>query len=432
MYEVSLPTFLAIVIPQFALIFTIQSQALYHRLNLVHLVAMVILATCCSALFGTIGEIIFAFLYCLFLVISRHTGCTFLFALMWEFYLIIENLIALITQVITHIVFINFDLATGLLAIVFNTLIILSVIFGRRFFEPQFSNVLESLGSDTLFGRAFVFYSGIICSCLYLIQYVYEQMNIAIRARWFTTGIFMVFMVINLISLYFIKRTIKISVENQMLHAAEKAKQQYYEDLETQQDHTEKILHDYKNILGALQISLDDNDSLATRSDVKSVLQQAQASLNTVHPNGSALASVMTISLRSLIYLKWTQASTKKILLNIQSSGKINITNQSLLMASIRASGILIDNAIEATPSGGQIDLLLTQANSDFSITIINTVPPEFNVSDLNKPGYTSKGEGHGHGMSNLQEIIRSHHEINLIKQVLGTKLKITLIIEVA
>ncbi|WP_462399243.1 GHKL domain-containing protein [Lacticaseibacillus pantheris] len=268
--------------------------------------------------------------------------------------------------------------------------------------------------------------------CVYIIEYVFEKMNLALTADWFVTGIFVFMVIINFGSLYFLYHDIKINVENKLLRSSEQAKQQYYADLELQQTHTRKVLHDYKNVLAALQLSLDKDAPAEATMQTRQVIESAQATLNDIQPNNSALSMITTLPLRSLLYLKWTEASNKGVRLNIQSDGTVTISNNTDLLDVLRVVGILVDNAVEAATGGEEADVLLTQSASELAITVVNTVSANFTLSNLSQSGYTTKGEGHGNGLDNLRNVLRHNAHLKLMRRVTGMKLSITLVVEVA
>ncbi len=432
MYEVSVATFLVSIIPLYGIVFLLQSRVLYGRVCFPYLIFFVLGVTVVSALFSTFGEIIFGVLYSLYLLVFKPRVGLVSFVLLWEAYLFVNNIVATFIGIVRNAIPQRFDLITFLGCLIINVCIIGGLIFCVHRFSRSMGQLVHVINTDSPARNAFVFYSSAICLCVYIIEYVFEKMNLALTADWFVTGIFVFMVIINFGSLYFLYHDIKINVENKLLRSSEQAKQQYYADLELQQTHTRKVLHDYKNVLAALQLSLDKDAPAEATMQTRQVIESAQATLNDIQPNNSALSMITTLPLRSLLYLKWTEASNKGVRLNIQSDGTVTISNNTDLLDVLRVVGILVDNAVEAATGGEEADVLLTQSASELAITVVNTVSANFTLSNLSQSGYTTKGEGHGNGLDNLRNVLRHNAHLKLMRRVTGMKLSITLVVEVA
>lgn len=432
MYEVSVATFIVSVVPLYVVVFILQSKALYGRVRLIYLLFFVVIATLISAFFVTVGEILFGLFYSLYLSVFKSRANLVSFVLLWEAYLFVKNVEATFIGIIRSVTLINFDVITFLVGLLIDCLIVGVLLVLTRKFGRRIGQLVQVINTDSPARNAFVFLSSAICVCLYIVEYVFERMDLALVADWFVTGIFVFLVVINFGTLYFLNHDVKVSVENRLLRASEQAKQQYYADLELQQTHTRKILHDYKNVLAALQLSLDNDAPAEATVQTRQVIESAQATLNDIQPNNSALSMITTLPLRSLLYLKWTEASNKGVRLNIQSDGTVTISNNTDLLDVLRVVGILVDNAVEATAKGGDADVLLTQSASELAISVVNTVSANFTLADLSQSGFTTKGEGHGNGLDNLRNVLRHNAHLKLMKRVTGMKLSITLVIEVA
>jgi two-component system sensor histidine kinase AgrC len=72
-----------------------------------------------------------------------------------------------------------------------------------------------------------------------------------------TLGILFLLIASNLATFFFLNHALQARNQVKLLQAAETARTKYYADLEAQQVHTQKILHDYKNVLASLELSLE-------------------------------------------------------------------------------------------------------------------------------------------------------------------------------
>lgn len=431
MTDVSISTYLIEVIPQFIIIFTIQSIISSGRIKWPYVLTTVCLAGVCSLLFGTIGEMVFGILMYCFLRYRQQRSSAVSFVLLWDFYMILINLIALLTKPVANINANYFNLVIDASSLIIDFALVMVLIFKFGLHWKRIKTFLHLLDSDMRISQIFTAYSLVVFICLYVIELASELIDLPNSFQWLVFGIFLALLLVNTGALYFLYDAVTARSDNKLLQAAAKAKEQYYADIELQQAHTSKVLHDYKNVLGALQLSLDQDVPTKSISQTHQLITDAQATLTQIQPNNAALTTITTLSLRSLLYLKWTQAHSHDIWLNIQTSGPIAIANNTDLMDSLRIVGILLDNAIEATATQGIIDILLVPATDELTITVINTVPADFKLARLNQIGYTTKGDNHGNGLANIRELTRTNHHLHMIKQLIDRKLSITLSIEV-
>ena len=73
----------------------------------------------------------------------------------------------------------------------------------------------------------------------------------------------------------------------------------------------------------------------------------------------------------------------------------------------LRGLGILIDNAIEAVPGkDGKIRLVMLQEEKELYIAVVNNYDAAPDLNALSQKGYTTKGNGHGTGLSSYRKII--------------------------
>lgn len=132
------------------------------------------------------------------------------------------------------------------------------------------------------------------------------------------------------------------------------------------------------------------------------------------------LTAVESVPIKSLIYLKWTEASDKGIEMLIRTDSIIHEIPNNLGLTVIRVIGILIDNAIEETQklNEKQFEVLLQQSSSrGLELTVVNQVGDGFDLSQLNGSGFTTKGNEHGQGMAIINELIQKNSDLNIRKR---------------
>lgn len=431
MIDVTPPTYLLEVVPQFAMIFIVQAELLFGHIQWRYAVKWWLLAILFSLGFSSAGELVFAAIYILSLLKRHESPLIISFLLLVDGYIFYRNFVTLPRFIKLPLSTPQLEIADGISTILINAVVITAILYAVHHFNRQLQALKQTLYTDSASRRVFIGYSLLTCASLYTADAIADLMAVTFDFQALTLGILLLLIAGNLATFFFLNHALQAHNQVKLLQAAETARTKYYADLEAQQAHTQKILHDYKNVLASLELSLEPSVGSDT-TQTRQVLAQAQHTLNEIQPNRSALSAVVTLPLRSLLYLKWTQAANRQIKLNLQTSGTINVQNNEDLLDALRIIGILLDNAIEATAVHGEVDALLVESPQALAITVINSVPQDFELTHLGQSGYTTKGVGHSQGWANIRTLTHQNHHLNMMKRVIRGKLSITLVIEVA
>ncbi|QVI34210.1 GHKL domain-containing protein [Lacticaseibacillus chiayiensis] len=278
--------------------------------------------------------------------------------------------------------------------------------------------------------KSIILYTGATCVSLYCFEAISNLVNIDVMLDLLLLGIYTLSVIINLYSLFLILKSFSYYVELTWIKRAEASQRAYYTTLSQQQKNTNKLLHDYKNLLASLQLSLQQS-SAAISPDTQAILSRAQASLNQAELGKSSFTSIKSDPLKSLLYLKWAESMNHNVIMNVQTEGVIHPLESALGFAIIRALGILIDNALEETVriKHHRFDVTLIALKQGLEVSVMNDVGSDFNPTDLEKKDFTTKGDGHGNGLSIINELMQQNKNILIRKSVINQQLKITLFI---
>lgn len=143
--------------------------------------------------------------------------------------------------------------------------------------------------------------------------------------------------------------------------------------------------------------------------------------------------------LRGLIYYKILTMKENKIESNLDVDRSLNDldfdnipvkTNQELC----KIVGVFLDNSIQAVSKLKQkvIDIYLKYENDELYIKVSNNYSGVIELDKIDNSGYTTKGKGHGYGLSLVKGIIKenenfkNHREINgkMFSQIIRLKVK--------
>lgn len=406
------------------------SYIFFGLIRPLHVASWSIIGTSLSLFLSTYGEIGFCLIYAWY--ISRTNASSDKF---WVFIFMQVNLIIITIQTCIIRIFAAAGtkqltlISVGTTLILTSTLaaIVISLLVKKR---SQLDQLRTLIKEQNHLQKSIIIYTGATCVSLYCFEAISNLVNIGIMLDLLILGIFTLSVIINLYSLFLILKSFSYYVELTWIKRAEASQRAYYTTLSQQQKNTNKLLHDYKNLLASLQLSLQQS-SAAISPDTQAILSRAQASLNQAELGKSSFTSIKSDPLRSLLYLKWAESMNHNVIMNVQTEGIIHPLESSLGFAIIRALGILIDNALEETVriKHHRFNVTLIALEQGLEVSVMNDVGSDFNLANLEKKDFTTKGDGHGNGLSIINELMQQNKNILIKKSVINQQLKITLFI---
>ena len=147
--------------------------------------------------------------------------------------------------------------------------------------------------------------------------------------------------------------------------------------LEELQQEIRAFRHDFTNLFSGLTLQAQEGDLAGIQDFMKRTSSYFDEKL------GSEIAGVLE-ALRPV-------------------NGQLSMDTDDLL----RALGILLDNAIEAVPKWeGQVRVVLLQEEKELYLAVANNYEQAPDLSALAKKGYTTKGSGHGTGLTSYRRIV--------------------------
>ena len=130
--------------------------------------------------------------------------------------------------------------------------------------------------------------------------------------------------------------------------------------------------------------------------------------------------------LRYLIYYKLSKAENNN--LNIVVDVSKDLTKYENDILSIKESNILLDivgelfdNAIYASKESKdkEINIIINEEDNNIKFILSNTYKGKIDLSLINKNGYTTKGNGHGVGLYDIDKIIKKYDIFNIKYEII-------------
>ena len=177
--------------------------------------------------------------------------------------------------------------------------------------------------------------------------------------------------------------------------------------LEELQQEIHAFRHDFTNLFSGLTLQAQEGDLQSIQDFMRRTSSYFDEKLGAEITQMDGLNNIRFYPLRSLLatkLAKMRQNHIKGVLEAMEPvTGHLRMDTDDLL----RALGILLDNAIEAVPAwNGQVQVVLLQEGKELYLAVANNYETAPDLSALTRKGYTTKGAGHGTGLSSYRRIV--------------------------
>ena len=177
--------------------------------------------------------------------------------------------------------------------------------------------------------------------------------------------------------------------------------------LEELQQEIRAFRHDFTNLFSGLTLQAQEGDLAGIQDFMKRTSSYFDEKLGNEIAQMDGLNNIQLYPLRSLLaskLAKMRQMRIKGVLEALKPiDSRLGMDTDDLL----RALGILLDNAIEAVPKEkGQVRVVLLQEEKELYLAVANNYEKAPDLSSLTKKGYTTKGSGHGTGLTSYRHIV--------------------------
>ena len=213
------------------------------------------------------------------------------------------------------------------------------------------------------------------------------------------------------IMLLYINATSKEKLEQEVV--AQKDRQlkelsNYSHHVESLYSEIRSFRHDYLNILTSLKLGIENQDLHAIQRIYEDVLKESGKSFYDKKFDIARLSNIKNDAVKSVLSAKLLEAQNKGIDISVEVEDSIDDFHIEILDF-ITILSILCDNAIEASQKAKHSNLSVALIKSEKTLMLVveNTTEVEkVDVTHLFERGISTKGEGRGLGLYNVQQIM--------------------------
>ena len=219
------------------------------------------------------------------------------------------------------------------------------------------------------------------------------------------------YIILFFIMLLYVNATSKEKLEQEIV--AQKDRQlkelsNYSHHVESLYSEIRSFRHDYLNILTSLKLGIENQDLPAIQRIYEDVLEESGKSFYDKKFDIARLSNIKNDAVKSVLSAKLLEAQNKGIDISVEVEEPID-DFQIEILDFITVLSILCDNAIEASQKAQQKKLSVALIKSERALILVmeNTTEAEkVDVTHLFERGVSTKGEGRGLGLYNVQQIM--------------------------
>lgn len=209
---------------------------------------------------------------------------------------------------------------------------------------------------------------------------------------------------------------VKMQVEN-------KALLNNLEEYEKMLDYQRVANHENKNQLLIVRSLLKENENSDALNYVNEVLDDKKDDNDVLFGRAKKIPSG---GLQGIVYQKMLVMNDKNIkpILDVSNSVKkfkLENLDTKLNYDICRIVGVFLDNSIEETEKLDEREIMLSmyEQNNDLVIEISNKFKNVPDLERLEEKGYSTKGKGHGYGLSLVNDIVNNNIKLLMKKELL-------------
>lgn len=243
--------------------------------------------------------------------------------------------------------------------------------------------------------------------------------NILLSSVYHDIGIFNILIMNSLFMLVYLfiaYKSLKDKSSMIKMQAENKALLNNLEEYEKMLDYQRVANHENKNQLLVVRSLLKENENSDALNYVNEVLDNKKDDNDVLFGRAKKIPSG---GLQGIVYQKMLVMNDKNIkpILDVSNSVKkfkFENLDTKLNYDICRIVGVFLDNSIEETEKLDEREIMLSmyEQNNDLVIEISNKFKNVPDLERLEEKGYSTKGKGHGYGLSLVNDIVNNNNQI--------------------
>lgn len=243
--------------------------------------------------------------------------------------------------------------------------------------------------------------------------------NILLSSVYHDIGIFNILIMNSLFMLVYLfiaYKSLKDKSSMIKMQAENKALLNNLEEYEKMLDYQRVANHENKNQLLVVRSLLKENENSDALNYVNEVLDDKKDDKDVLFGRAKKIPSG---GLQGIVYQKMLVMNDKNIkpILDVSNSVKkfkFENLDTKLNYDICRIVGVFLDNSIEETEKLDEREIMLSmyEQNNDLVIEISNKFKNVPDLERLEEKGYSTKGKGHGYGLSLVNDIVNNNNQI--------------------
>ncbi|MCY7009597.1 MULTISPECIES: sensor histidine kinase [Streptococcus] len=185
----------------------------------------------------------------------------------------------------------------------------------------------------------------------------------------------------------------------------------YSHQVESLYEEIRSFRHDYINILTSLKLGIDNQDIEAIKTVYNGVLRDSGTQFYDSKFDIAKLSNIKNDAIKSILSAKLLEAQNRGISISVEIEEPVSNFRIELLDF-ITILSVLCDNAIEATIEAISPRMTVAFMNNDDSLVLIvenSTKSEKVDINHIFDRGYSSKGEGRGLGLHNVNSVLEKY-----------------------
>ncbi len=177
--------------------------------------------------------------------------------------------------------------------------------------------------------------------------------------------------------------------------------------LEELQQEIRAFRHDFTNLFSGLTLQAQEGDLEGIQEFMRKTSSYFDEKLGSEIAQMDGLNNIQMYPLRSLLTSKLAKMRQMQIKAVLEVLYPVRTEQGMDVEDLLRAAGILLDNAMEAASrKEGLVRVVLLQEEKELYLAVANNYDTAPDMAALNRKGYTTKGNGHGTGLSSYRRIV--------------------------